>query len=193
MDAQAVLTSVVAGVARDLLSPEELSSAPSDDEVAEAFHAAVGAMDPIEYEDLLLTLPADALRALAVAGYVTTTHLLYACGARGEVPDGVGEYLGTVLFALPDGEALERFLGAAWFGYAYGATTKNGLGPAAEPTVLPACSAEAMAVLKAEMMAAGHPAERADALLEKACRLTEDSRIALPEAYVHAGTLRPVA
>lgn len=190
MDARAVLTRIVAEVARDLLGADDLPPEHSDEALVGAFHAAVGEMDPVQYEEFLLTLPAEALRALAVAHYVTTTHLLYACGARGELPAGVGEYLTTVLFALPDGEALERFLAAAWFGYGYGATTKDGLRLQSEPAVLPEASAEARTLLQFLMMDVGYPAERADAILERVCRITDESAITLPEAYVNAGAER---
>lgn len=190
MDAQAVLTRVVAEVARGLLGAADLPTAPSDEDLAEAFHSVVGEMDPLLYEDLLLTLPGDALRALAVAGYVTTTHLLYACGARGEVPAGVAEHLVAVLFSLPDGEGLERFLAAAWFGFAYGVTTKDGARPPGEPVVLAEASAEAVALLKALMAETGYPEDRAAAILDRVCRVTSDSMITMPEAYVHAGALR---
>ena len=193
MDAQSALTGLIAEVARGLLGAGGLPADPSDEDLAAAFHAAVGEMDPVEYEELLLTLPADALRTLAVAGYATTTHLLYACGARGEIPGGVDDYLGTVLFALPEGDALDRFLAAAWFGFAYGATTKDGVRSRGEPVVTPEASAEAVDLLRARMREAGYPDERADGILQRACTVTADSAVTLPEAYIHAGAQRAMA
>ncbi|WP_029010238.1 hypothetical protein [Azospirillum halopraeferens] len=185
MDARQAMDRVVADVARGLFGDETPGDGRSDAEMAQAFHLAIGDLDPAEYEDLLLTLPETALMALAAAGYVTTSHLMYACGVRGDVPEGAAGYLAGVLVGVDDAGVLERFVRNAWFGYAYGLSAGGSPLPPA-PVVGPAGARAATEVLKQAMVAAGFSPGRADEVLAAAGRVDDDSAVDLPEAYVDA-------